>query len=148
MRVCVRAYVCLSRFFSETVHYFFSETLQLVRACKCEKNVPSAFLIIFTVFAILAKNWSKLAIWLDVWMCLFKGWKSLKNLKVGVFETDFKQVPFVFQQTTCEPALTENHGFIGVPRTLNFGRLSLYFDNFYARKLLEVKRSGETACCN
>ena len=30
-----------------------------------------------------------------------KGWKSLKNLKVGVFETDFKQVPFVFRQTTC-----------------------------------------------
>ena len=37
----------------------FSETLQLVRACKCEKNVPSAFLIIFTILAILAKNWSK-----------------------------------------------------------------------------------------
>ena len=30
----------------------------------------------------------------------FKGWKSLKNLKVGVFESDFKQVPFVLQQTT------------------------------------------------
>ena len=28
-------------------------------------------------------------------------WKSLKNLKVGVFETDFKQVLFVFRQTTC-----------------------------------------------
>ena len=24
-----------------------------------------------------------------------KGWESLKNLKIGVFETDFKQVPFV-----------------------------------------------------
>ena len=31
----------------------------------------------------------------------FKGGKSLKNLKVGVFETDFKQVPFVCRQTTC-----------------------------------------------
>ena len=30
-----------------------------------------------------------------------KGPKSLKNLKVGVFGTDFKQVPFVFRQTTC-----------------------------------------------
>ena len=39
----------------------FSETLELVRACKCEKNVPSAFFIILTVLAILAKNWSKLA---------------------------------------------------------------------------------------
>ena len=26
----------------------FCETLQLVRACKCDKNVPGAFLIIFT----------------------------------------------------------------------------------------------------
>ena len=112
-----------------------------------------------------------------------------KNLKVGVSETDFKQVPFVFRQTTCtyseswgpvenfcDPPLhhpnrksqkipgggikmaekifvskffslilpkkhcltTQNEfwpflgvlsGFIGVPRTLNFGGLSLYFDN-------------------
>ena len=37
-----------------------------------------------------------MAIWLDV--C---NRKFLKNLKVGVFETDFKQVPFVYQQTTC-----------------------------------------------
>ena len=60
----------------------FSETLQLVRACKQEKNVPSAFLIIFTVSAILAKNWPKLAFWLYVWKSPFKGWKSLKNLNV------------------------------------------------------------------
>ena len=37
----------------------FSETVQLVRACRCEKNFPSAFLIIFTVLAILAKNCPK-----------------------------------------------------------------------------------------
>ena len=37
----------------------------------------------------------------DVCNGLFKGWKSLKNLKVGVFETDLKQVPFVFRQATC-----------------------------------------------
>ena len=42
----------------------------------------------------------KLAIWLDVCTSLFNGWESLKNLKVGVFETDFKQVPFVLRQTT------------------------------------------------
>ena len=42
-----------------------------------------------------------MAIWLDLLKSLFKGGKSLKNLKVGVFETDFKQVLFVFRQTTC-----------------------------------------------
>ena len=36
----------------------------------CEKNVPSAFLKIFTVLAIL----------LDVCNSLFKGWKYLKNV--------------------------------------------------------------------
>ena len=53
------------------------------------------------MLAMLAKNCPKLAICLDVCNSLFKAWKSLKNLKVGVFETDFKQVPFVFRQTTC-----------------------------------------------
>ena len=47
-----------------------------------------------------AKISPKLAIWLDVCTSLFKGWESLKNLKVGVFETDFKQVPFVLRETT------------------------------------------------
>ena len=57
-RVCpsIRTCVRLSHFFSETVHFFFSETLQLVRACKREKNFPRAFLIIFTVLAILVKK--------------------------------------------------------------------------------------------
>ena len=49
----------------------FSETLQIIRAFNSEKNVPNVFF-----------------------------WESLKNLKVGVFETDFKQVPFVLRQTT------------------------------------------------
>ena len=31
----------------------------------------------------------------------WNSWKSQKNQKVGVFETDLKQVPFVFRQTTC-----------------------------------------------
>ena len=97
VRASVRT--CVTRLL-ENRSLLFSETLQLVRACKREKNVPSTFLIIFTVLAILAKNWSKLAIWLNVWKSPFKGWKSLKNLKVGVFETDFKQVPFVLWQTT------------------------------------------------
>ena len=37
----------------------FSETLQLVRACKCEKNVPTAFLKKIPVLPILAKNCPK-----------------------------------------------------------------------------------------
>ena len=90
VRLYVRPYVTL-----------FLGNRSLVRACKCEKNVPIAFLIIFTLLAILAKIWPKLDIWLGVRNSLFKGWKSLKNLKVDVFETDFKQVQFVFLQTTC-----------------------------------------------
>ena len=43
--------------------WLFSETLQLVRACRCEKNVPSAFLKISTVLAILAKNCPKCPKW-------------------------------------------------------------------------------------
>ena len=72
----------------------FSETLLLIRAFNSEKNGPNAFLkkIPFCPF------WP--AILLDVCSSLFKGWKSLKNLKVGVFETNFKQVPFIFWQTT------------------------------------------------
>ena len=52
------------------------------------------------VLPILAKNCPKLAIWLDLCNSLFKSWKSLKNLKVGVFDTNFKQVPFLFRQIT------------------------------------------------
>ena len=79
----------------------FSETLQLIRAFNSEKNFPNAFLKNNPVLLILAKNYPKLAIWLNLCNSLFKGWKFLKNLKVGVFETDFEQVPFVFRQTTC-----------------------------------------------
>ena len=78
----------------------FSETFQLIRDFNSEKNVPTAFLTKNPVLPILAKNCPKLAIWLDVCNSLFKGWESLKNLKVCVFETDFKQVPFVLLQTT------------------------------------------------
>ena len=45
-----------------------------------------------------------------------KGWESLKNLKVGVFETDFKQVPFVLQQTT--------HTY-----SESWGPVEIFFDN-------------------
>ena len=94
----VRSFV---RKYLEIRSLLFSDFLQLVRACKGGKNVPSAFLKKNPVLPILAKNCPKLAIWLDVWMCLFKGWKCLKTLKVGVFETDFKQVPFLFRPITC-----------------------------------------------
>ena len=59
VRPYVRTYVTL---LLENRSLLFSETLQLVRACKCEKNVPSAFLKKNPVLPILAKNWPKLAI--------------------------------------------------------------------------------------
>ena len=62
-RPYVRACVRMSRCCSKTVHYFFSETLQLVRACKCEKNVPSAFLKKIPVLPILAKNFQNWPCW-------------------------------------------------------------------------------------
>ena len=48
----VRTYVTL---LLENRSLLFSETLQLVRACKCEKNVPSAFLKKIPVLPILSK---------------------------------------------------------------------------------------------
>ena len=77
----------------------FSETLLLIRAFNSKKMFQMLF-VKNPVLPILAKNRPKLAIWLDVCNSLFKGWESLKNLTVGVFETDFKQVPFVLRQTT------------------------------------------------
>ena len=59
VRPCVRPYVTL---LLENRSLLFSETLQLVRACKCEKNVPSAFLKKIPVSPILAKNCPKLVI--------------------------------------------------------------------------------------
>ena len=47
--------------FLENRSLLFSETLQLVRACKRDKNVPSAFLKKNPVSPILAKNCPKLA---------------------------------------------------------------------------------------
>ena len=70
----------------------FSETLHLIRAFNREKNVPNAFLKKNPVLPILAKNCPKLAIWLDVCNSLFKGWESLKNLKVGVFGLSTKSL--------------------------------------------------------
>ena len=62
MRTYVRPDVTL---LLENRSLLFSETLHLVRACKCEKNVPSAFLKKIPVSPILAKNCPELAIWLD-----------------------------------------------------------------------------------
>ena len=54
----------------------------------------------FEKWSFLAKIYPNLVyIWL-IWLeAVIAGW--LKNLKVGVIETDFKQVPFVFRQTNC-----------------------------------------------
>ena len=51
--------------------------------------------------ALFAQNLTKFGLYLVNLAGCCNNWKSLKNLKVGVFETDFKQVPFVFRQTTC-----------------------------------------------
>ena len=48
--------------------------------------------------ALFGQNWPKF--YLNLAGC-WNSWKSQKNKKVGVFETDFKQVLFVFRQTTC-----------------------------------------------
>ena len=83
---------------------------------------------------------------------------------VGVFETDFKQVPFVFfcqkffslilPKKHC--LITQNRfwqffgvlsGFLGVPRTIYFGGLSLYFDDSLGEKRSEVEIPRQTACC-
>ena len=58
VRTSVRS--CVTLFLGNRSLLFY-ETLQLARACKREKNFPIAFLIIFTVFAILVKKWPKLA---------------------------------------------------------------------------------------
>ena len=90
-----RPYVrtCITRLL-ENCSLLFSETLQLVRACKCEKNVPIAFLKKFP----FCPFWPKIVQnWPLGWMCARV---SLRADKVGVFETDFKQFPFVLRQTT------------------------------------------------
>ena len=51
--------------------------------------------------ALFGQNLPKFGLYLANLAGCCISWKSLKNLKVGVFETDFKQVPFVFRQTTC-----------------------------------------------
>ena len=51
--------------------------------------------------ALSCQNLSKFGPYLANLAGCCNSWKSLKNLKVGVLETDFKQVPFVFRQTTC-----------------------------------------------
>ena len=53
VRTFVRTCVTL---FPGNCSILFSVTLQLVRACKCEKNVPCAFLIIFTVLPFWPKT--------------------------------------------------------------------------------------------
>ena len=79
----------------------FSETLQLIRAFNSEKMFQTLFWK-KSRFAHFGQKVSKIG---HLAGCVggvpLKSWKSLKNLKVGVFETDFKQVPFLFRQTTC-----------------------------------------------
>ena len=67
VRPSVRAYVCMYvcmyvTLLLENRSLLFSETLQLFRACKRDKNFPSSFLKKIPVLPILAKNCPKLAI--------------------------------------------------------------------------------------
>ena len=63
VRTCVCTCVCTCvTLLLENRSLLFSETLQLVRACKWEKNVPSAFLKKIPVSPILPKNCPKLVI--------------------------------------------------------------------------------------
>ena len=88
-------------------------------------------------------------------MCLFKGWKSLKNLKVGVlkpilskFYSYFSKQPVHILKAGDQLKITQNRfwpflgvlsGFLGGPRTIYFGGLSLYFDNSLREKRSEVE---------
>ena len=110
VRTCVRT--CVTRFLGNR-SLIFSETLQLVRACRCEKNVPSAFLIMFTVLAILAKNcpiwpflakndqnggfWHFFSITAHQNFLIFCSKHSLWSLKIitfSFFGENFKNSPF------------------------------------------------------
>ena len=51
--------------------------------------------------ALFGQNWPKFDLILANLAGCWNSWISQKNHKVGFFETDFKQVPFVFWQTTC-----------------------------------------------
>ena len=51
--------------------------------------------------ALFGQNWPIFGLNLANLAGCWNSWKSQKNQKVGVFETDFKPVPFVFRQTTC-----------------------------------------------
>ena len=65
--------------------------LELVSAKKCSKR----FFEKNSRFAHFGQKMSKIGHLAGCWI-FARCWKSRKNLKVGVFENDFKQVPFVF----------------------------------------------------
>ena len=51
--------------------------------------------------ALFGQNWPKFDLNLANLAGCWNSWKSQKKQKVGVFETNFKQVQFIFRQTTC-----------------------------------------------
>ena len=64
----------------------------------CQKNMP------VSLFWRKFKNdpfWPKLTQIRPKFGHSWNSWKSWKNLKVGVLEIAFKQVPFIFRPTTC-----------------------------------------------
>ena len=53
----------------------------------------------------------------------------------------------LINQNRFWPFLGVLSGFLGVPQTIYFGGLSLYFENSLREKWLEVGRPCEMACC-
>ena len=80
---------------------FFSRTAHQNFLIFCSKHSLWSLKII--TFSLCGENLKNSPFWPNLTKLAgcWNSWNSLKNLKVGVFETDFKQVPFVFRQTTC-----------------------------------------------
>ena len=87
-------------FFSRTVHqnfiiFCFKHSLWIL------KIITFSLLVEISKMALFGENWPKFDLNLADLAGFWNSWKSQKNQRVGVFETNFKQVPFVFRQTTC-----------------------------------------------
>ena len=123
----------------------FSQTLQLIRAFNRKKNVPNAFLKKNPVFPILAKNCPKFTIWLDVCNSLFKGWISLKNLKVGVLEPILSKFHSYFPLIPLNPIIRLSRICSCLTSLINLVWISNHhFDTFYSRKMIFGIRENKT----
>ena len=88
------------RLFSKTARWNFLIFCRKPSLCS-PKNITALVFQGNLKMALFGQNWPKFGLYLANLAGCCNSWKSLKNLKVGVFETDFKQVPFKFRKTTC-----------------------------------------------